>query len=100
MLKDRMYEIVGGPSKGDMIYALAMAYADHKRNCNRILFRLAEHDGLQREVEVFLIGLKHEDGSGNKFLLKGYVKLPDSEKELPMEAFYDALSKRGSMEIL
>ena len=97
------FRITNGPSKADLFAAVQYAY--DKQNPHVVRFEL-NHDAT---IVVRLVAIENEDGSGQKFNLRGYVRKTISgtnwpagyiPPEYPVESsrvdmFYDSASRTG-----
>ncbi len=83
------YNIVGGPSKFDLIIAFADRVNGHRRS---VEFRY--NDGaMNGSAQIVINTLSWEDGSGENWLFKGY--LVNDGNRAKMHGYFDSERRRG-----
>lgn len=112
-LKDRQYDIIGGPSKDALFDACKYAYC--KNSSVQVKFSVAmgytmpANDPGSAYVplalkDVRIRAIEHEDSSGDKFILQGYCEAdlgyfgfgePKNFKPYRFKAFYNARRRIG-----
>lgn len=110
----RRYDIVGGPNK-DLLFdackyafseavkipvnfAVAIGYTAPKSNPNRCYIRM-------KIANIKIVGVEHEDGSGESFNLRGYCDADlrsinstgVSLSHYRFDAYYDSKRREGSI---
>lgn len=110
--------VTNGPSKMDLVTALAYAYdktrpqflvklhlvdAETKKSLKEAVWRATS----KNKEDCFwakVTGVKHEDGTGESFMIEGYLDLCASpgrpECSTPFNGYYSAKDRRGSIECI
>ncbi len=105
--------IINGPSKMDLLTAFAYAYSkehdfsvtfymvDEDENLKeRLWYKIAGKDGAPLKARI--IGISYEDGSGNKFLIEGYLDYYCNKKtdySVHFTAYYSSFNRKGTAEL-
>ncbi len=82
--------IVNGPSKWDLMLAIFDSTSEKPR---RVTFVL--HDG--RRIEMNLVAISREDGSGESWCFEGLVRLSDGECERLLKGYFATRDRRGTL---
>lgn len=109
--KDVRATIVDGPSKMDLLVALFYAY-DQRRGPFFVTFYVQSDDLDQgRNIELLgvkgtpikakIVGISHEDGTGDSYIIKGYLdpygcSKPDFSTKF--EGYYSTKNRTGTLE--
>lgn len=80
------FNVVGGPSKFDLMVSLFEGNPQHRRT---VAFKL---EGLRQEVHVAITGVQQEDGSGESWNIEGWVK---GEPSAHVKAYYTSRGRSG-----
>lgn len=88
------FEVLGGPSKFDLMLCLFdNNIPDRQRTAGFLL------DGLGKFVNDFIInGVEREDGSGEKWMLTG-VRVVNGRIAGHMRGYYNTQTRRGWLEL-
>ncbi len=81
--------IIDGPSKFDLV--ISLFHGDSQKTRTEVLFYLEKNPGLL--VPTMIDSVKREDGSGEKWLFKGYVRAGDFHGKV--RGYYDTQLRRG-----
>lgn len=119
-------ELVDGPSKAELVDALKYAYSKQRRQAFAVTFKfkqathsLSEDDPCcdamkatidrlnnlhSKKLQALVTGLAHEDGSGEKFLVRGMLELRHFGKVQasfsdPYTGFFDTSNRVGWLEV-
>lgn len=114
--KRRQFEIIDGPNKDALFDACKYAY--NSDSTIAIDFTVAIGYTMPKShpdcacvpmsiTDVRIVGIEHEDGSGESFNLEGYCKAdPDSSGRInptasyKFTAYYDARKRRGGITLI
>ena len=112
--KSRCFDIVAGPNKDTLFDACKYAYS----KTSKVLVNFTVAIGYTTPksnpgcayvamaiTDIKVIGIEHEDGSGESFILRGYCKanlssfggLNVTYKPYTFKAYYNAKSRKGSI---
>ncbi len=105
--------IVNGPCKMDLL--TAFAYAFDKERDFPVTFHLVDEEEKLKErlwrriagmngvpLKAKIIGICYEDGSGEKFMVEGYLDYYSCKKadySVHFTAYYSALGRKGTAEL-
>ncbi len=105
--------IVNGPSKMDLLTAFAYAFnkehdfsvtfhiVDENENLKeRLWYKIAGKNGAPLKARV--IGISYEDGSGDKFLIEGYLDYYCNKKtnyDVHFTAYYSSSNRKGAAQL-
>lgn len=102
-IKKVSMDIIGGPDKLALIAALSAAYDKNNPVFPGFKVRLSTQLDRSNFIRLKIIGICHEDGSGQSFLIKGFIA-PDQEfvslrNYSNFEAYYNAQKRSGKISI-
>lgn len=99
----------GGPSKLDLLTSFSTAYAKTPNQPFVVTFTFAPDQELPDgsninehcTCDAVITGIRHEDGSGESFILTGRVRRPYNKHmlEYDFESYFDTKRRAGSMTI-
>ncbi|HEY4509348.1 MAG TPA: hypothetical protein VJC13_03700 [Candidatus Paceibacterota bacterium] len=97
-LSDKLYNIVAGPNKWDLITAFGNAYGGINP-CLTIEFQyFTDNSRIKFHLKTTIYGLEHESGSGESWNFKGIAEMPNGKKER-IKGYYSTQSRNGHFKI-
>lgn len=102
-ITNRNFDITGGPERKDLFERFALMFP---RGGHHVTFNVRLSDGRQscsQVVQTVVTTLEFEDGSGQRFNLKGFATLQRNGVGVvhaPFRAFYDAEKRTGVLSIM
>lgn len=100
---DKLFNIVKGPSKWDLLTAFGNAYGDINAG-QMVEFHYFE-DGrlpasrMKIHLRVKINGLEHESGSGDSWNFKGIAEMPNGRQE-HIAGYYSSNVRNGHFKIV
>ncbi len=89
---DRLFTLVGGPSKYDLLASLGEGHA-HLRTVNFLL------EGCKQEINVCVMSLEKEDGSGESWNFKALLWnwVGDLGNHWRIKGYFSTKNRRGTL---
>ena len=104
------YSITDGPTKNLLFDSLKYAYSDDEHitmyptfsiNSKMTVGSGASSLFIIHKINLKIVGIRHEDGSGKSFIFEGYVTGGDERygRNKLVSGYYNARTKKGNIEI-
>jgi hypothetical protein len=95
---DKLFNIVAGPGKWDLLTAFGNAYGDINAGQTVELQYFTDNSRMKIHLRVKINGLEHESGSGDSWNFKGIAEMPNGRQE-HIKGYYSSHGRNGHFKI-